>query len=57
MKINPWVKVGAGLAVGIRLGQYAMAVVETAADRWLCKKADESETKTETETETNEVTE
>lgn len=55
MKINPWVKVGAGLAVGIRLGQYAMAVVETAAYRWLCKKADESEAKTETET--NEVTE
>lgn len=57
MKINPWVKVGAGLAVGIRLGQYAMAVVETAADRWLHKTADKLEAKTETENETKEVTE
>ena len=57
MKINPWVKVGAGLAVGIRLGQYAMAVVETAADRWLHKTADKLEAKTETENETEEVTE
>lgn len=45
-KINPWIKVGAGLAVGIRLGQYAMAAVETVAERWLNNKADELKAKT-----------
>lgn len=56
MKVNPWIKVGAGLVVGARLGQLLMAVVETAADKWLTNKSDALQAKIDAKEE-NEVTE
>ena len=57
MKVNPWIKVGAGLAVGARLGQWLMAAVETAADRWLTKKNDELQAEIDAKEKNKEVTE
>lgn len=57
MKVNPWIKVGAGLAVGARLGQWLMAAVETVADRWLTKKNDELQAAADAQEKNEEVTE
>ncbi len=57
MKVNPWIKVGAGLAVGARLGQLLMATVETVADKWLTKKSDELQAKIDAREKSEEVTE
>ena len=37
-KLNPWIKVGAGLVVGARLAGWLMAAVETAAERLFDKR-------------------
>lgn len=58
-KMNPYIKIGAGLAIGARLGQWLMAAVETAADRWLTKKSDEAQAECDAckDTESKEATE